>query len=78
MAQWPDAGAPIPTINKREEVDMKALRCDQIVLENEVFDGYVIVDGEKIRDLATVCSGKEIVDYRGLVLMPGLVDCTSY
>lgn len=53
---------------------MLALRCDQIVLEHEIFDGYVIVDGEKIVDIVKEYSGENIKDYRGLVLMSGLVD----
>lgn len=53
---------------------MLAIRCDQIVLENEIFDGYVLIDGEKIVNVLKEYSGENIKDYRGLVLMAGLVD----
>ena len=53
---------------------MWAIRSEKIVLENEIFDGYVLIEDEKIVDVVKEYSGNNCKDYSGLVVMAGLVD----
>ena len=54
---------------------MWALYSDSIVLEEQIFDGYIIIKDEKIREITSQKPEHiKVVDYRGLTVMAGLVD----
>lgn len=57
---------------------MRAIRSKNIILEKEIYDGYIIIDGETIYDIVNSIENIEnidhVADYQDLVVMSGLVD----
>lgn len=54
---------------------MWALYSDTIVLEDRIFDGYIIIQDQNILEITSQKPQNiEIVDYQGLTVMAGLVD----
>ena len=63
-------------MNEDDKMNSYAIYSDKIVLENEVFDGYIIVENDKILQIQQEKPSPDlpIKDHSGLVVMAGLVD----
>ena len=58
---------------------MIGLKCDRIVLEDRLMDGYVYIEGDQICGVsqeALPC--EELYDYTGSILAPGFVDIHTH
>ena len=58
---------------------MIGIKCDRIVLEDRLFDGYVYVEGQQISavtDAALPC--EKLYDFTGKILAPGFVDLHTH
>ena len=58
---------------------MIGLKCDRIVLEDRVLDGFVYINGDRIWEVsAEALPCEEVYDYTGSILTPGFVDIHTH
>lgn len=58
---------------------MIRIKCDKIILPNELFDGYVYVENGKIMDVCTQAIACDTCyDYTGWYLAPGFIDMHTH